>query len=143
LGHTAYDTDIGYGGSMLAQAVTLSSPATLQSFNFNLYFAPTPGSNAKVGIYSSSSNYPQTLVASSPSMAPVNGWNKVDVGPVSLSAGTYWMTLDVDANTFYLSMDSTVPMDSLLVSGDLPSTFPSSATPLHYSQFAEYLEFCP
>jgi hypothetical protein len=142
-GASAYDTDFALNGAMIAQAITLSAPATLRSINFRLYLAPTPGIQAKVGVYSDSSNYPQTLVTVSTPTAPTNGWNQISVAPVSLAAGSYWMTLEPVGGPLDYSCNSAVSNPSLMADGDFPSTFPSGATTLAYGDLTVYMEFCP
>jgi hypothetical protein len=82
--------DGGNANLMVAQAATLSEPASLQSLSF--YVSAAVGT-LRLGAYDASgpNGGPGRKLAETPELRPVVGWNTANVTPVNLSAGTYWL----------------------------------------------------
>jgi hypothetical protein len=87
----------GMGNRLVAQQVTLSQSATIQSLS---YYVATTGGQLRLGIYNNSGSAPGALVAQTAAFTPVAGWNTQAVTtPVSLSPGTYWLVFLPQNNT--------------------------------------------
>ena len=87
----------GAGNQLVAQQVTLSQTATIQSLS---YYVSTAGGQLRLGIYNNSGSVPGTLAAQTAAFTPVAGWNTQPViTPVSLPAGTYWLVFLPQNNT--------------------------------------------
>ncbi|MCC6298851.1 MAG: hypothetical protein IT314_06110 [Anaerolineales bacterium] len=79
----------GNGNRLLAQQVTLSQSATIQSLS---YYVATTGGQLRLGVYNNSGSNPGTLVAETAAFTPVVGWNTQPVlAQTVLPAGTYWL----------------------------------------------------
>ncbi len=79
----------GNGNRLLAQQVTLSQSATIQSLS---YYVATTGGQLRLGIYNNSGNRPGALLAQTAAFTPVVGWNTQPViTPTLLPPGTYWL----------------------------------------------------
>jgi hypothetical protein len=79
----------GNGNRLLAQQVTLSQSATIQSLS---YYVSTAGGQLRLGIYNNNGSIPGTLMAQTAAFTPVVGWNTQNViTPTLLPAGTYWL----------------------------------------------------
>lgn len=87
----------GTGNQLVAQQVTLSQTATIQSLS---YYISTAGGQLRLGIYNNSGSVPGTLAAQTAAFTPVVGWNTQPVvTPISLPAGTYWLAFLPQNNT--------------------------------------------
>ncbi|NWG07675.1 MAG: SGNH/GDSL hydrolase family protein, partial [Chloroflexi bacterium] len=79
----------GIGNRLVAQQVTLSQSATIQSLS---YYVATASGQLRLGIYNNSGTMPGTLVAQTAAFTPVVGWNTQPVlTQTVLPAGTYWL----------------------------------------------------
>ncbi len=87
----------GIGNLLIAQQVTLSQAATVQSLS---YYVSTAGGQLRLGIYTNSGSAPGALMAQTAAFTPVTGWNTQPViTPVPLSAGTYWLAFLPESST--------------------------------------------
>ena len=87
----------GAGNQLVAQQVTLSQTATIQSLS---YYVSTAGGQLRLGIYNNSGSAPGTLMAQTAAFTPVTGWNtQAVITPTSLPAGTYWLAFLPQSNT--------------------------------------------
>jgi len=91
---TAYS---GLGNRLIAQQVTLSQSATIQSLS---YYVSTTGGQLRLGIYNNSGSSPGNLVAETAAFTPVAGWNTQPViTQTLLPAGTYWLAFLPQSNS--------------------------------------------
>ena len=107
-------------------------------------YASGPG-NWKFGIYSDNSGAPGTLLASNNIANPVvAGDNVFNIGPVYLTAGTYWLAILTDAgNRRYVtgSTNQAAYIMSYGFSNNLPSTFGAGAYQNNnYVAYATYVQ---
>ena len=127
-------TDGGYVDSLKVAMPAAGSVVGI-SMNFSI------GGQFRVAIYDNGSSKPQNLLASSGVINGVPGWNYVSVGPVTVSAGTYYLAFQSDTTTT-LSMDTTgVSGDEYYKSqafGAFPASFPvGTASVDKYSIYAD------
>jgi hypothetical protein len=86
--------------------------------------------NLRLGIYDDSNGRPNKLVASTPEITPVVGWNIRSVtNPVALARGTYWLVyLPQSSNLhFRLAQNGTAVWYGYPY-GALPAKFPRSVS---------------
>ena len=128
--------DSGNGNLLVAQKVTLSQAATLQSLSF---YVSVASGRLQLGLYNSVGGNPQTLLASTPVFTPVVGWNTVSVSPILLSPGDYWLVYLPESNSlgFKLANSGSAKYYSTPF-GSMPSPFSSSANSIasHWSFYA-------
>ena len=132
--------DNGNGNLLIAQLTSLPQTATLQSLSF---YVDSPAGQLRLGVYDASgpNGGPGQKKAETNSFTPVSGWNTQNViTPVSLPAGTYWLS--------YLPSDSNLSLPVDRTSGQaryysfafatLPPTFSTapSAELSHWSLYA-------
>ena len=119
--------DYGNAGLLLAQKATLSQPDNIQSLSF--YVTSAVG-KLRLGIYSDVSGSPGTLLASTPEMTPVVGWNTASVTPVALQPGTYWLAYTPSDNGLHFRVDQTSGTIKVVnrAYGALPTVFGSGST---------------
>jgi hypothetical protein len=121
--------DSGNGNLLLAQNATLSQRATIESLSF--YVTQASG-NLVLGIYDASgpNGGPGALKAQTNSFTPVTGWNTANViAPVSLPAGTYWLTYLPSSSNLTFVKGLTSGISSRYYSyqfGALPAQFSTS-----------------
>lgn len=119
----------GYINNLVANSVSLSQAATIQSISL---YAATAAGKVRLGIYDAtgSGGGPGVLKASTNEITVVNGWNTVNVTtPVSLAAGSYWLTLLSDSDALNLKVTNTgAARFSAYTYGGLPTTFPVAQT---------------
>jgi len=131
----------GIGNQLVAQQVTLSQSATIQSLSF--YVAGGTGGQLRLGIYNNAGSNPGTLHAQTAAFTPVTGWNTQNVTtPVLLPAGTYWLAFLPQNNNLIgrIALTGTGRYYPYTF-GALPSTFSSSPTTdtFHFSLYATLL----
>ncbi len=127
----------GIGNQLIAQQVTLSQSATIQSLS---YYVSTAGGQLRLGIYNNNGSNPGTLVAETSAFTPVTGWNTQPViTPTLLPAGTYWLAFLPQSSSFAGRISySGVGRYYGYTFGALPasySTAPSSGA-FHFSLYA-------
>src|SRR6516165_3099694 len=132
--------DGGNGNLLAAQNATLSQPATINSLSF--YVTQASG-NLILGIYDASgpNGGPGALKAQTNSFTPVVGWNTANVAPVSLPAGTYWLSYLPSSSNLAFMKGLTSGVSNRYYSyafGALPATFSTSPSsdPSHWSFYA-------
>jgi hypothetical protein len=122
---------------LVAQQVTLSQSATIQSLS---YYVARASGQLRLGIYNNAGNGPGTLVAQTAAFTPVAGWNTRNVEtPTVLPAGTYWLAFLPQNNTLAGRVaQSGTGRHYTYTFGSLPSIFSSSATSatFHFSLYA-------
>lgn len=99
-------TDSGNGNLLLAQAATLSQPATLKSLSF--YVVRASGS-LYLGVYDSTgpNGGPGNRVATTAAFTPVSGWNTAPVvSPIALAAGKYWLAYLPSSNALQFKVNT-------------------------------------
>jgi len=127
----------GMANQLVAQQVTLSQSATIQSLS---YYVATAGGQLRLGIYNNTGNNPGALLAQTATFTPVAGWNTQNVTtPVLLPAGTYWLAFLPQNNTLTgrLAFSGSLRYYTSTF-GTLPITYsisPQSAT-AHFSMYA-------
>ncbi len=128
--------DSGNGNTLVAQQVTLSQTATLQSLSF---YVNVPAGRLQLGIYDESNGNPRNLLALTPPFTPVAGWNTQTMQAVALTPGNYWLaylpesgSLGFKFNFFGNAKYFSSPF------GSMPATFSSSSTSgsYHWSFYA-------
>lgn len=88
----------GIGNQLVAQQVTLSQSATIQSLS---YYVSTAGGQLRLGIYNNNGSNPGTLVAETAAFTPSVGWNTQPViTPTLLPAGAYWLAFLPQSGSF-------------------------------------------
>src|SRR5271166_5644623 len=129
LGDSAIESrdDSGKGYSLVAQKVTLSQTATIQSLSF---YVNALGGNLRLGLYADNAGYPGALIASTNEFTPTStGWNTQNVvTPVSLTAGTYWLAYLPQSNSLGFEVSNNGSGTARWINfnyGPLPATFPS------------------
>jgi len=127
----------GMANQLVAQQVTLSQSATIQSLS---YYVATAGGQLRLGIYNNTGNNPGALLAQTATFTPVAGWNIQNVTtPTLLPAGTYWLAFLPQNNTLSgrIAFSGSVRYYASTF-GTLPTTYsssPQSAT-AHFSMYA-------
>ena len=131
--------DSGNGNLLVAQQVSLSQAATIQSLSF--YVVAATG-HLRLGIYDATgpSGGPGALKAQTAEFTPTVGWNTQGVvTPTALSAGTYWLAYLPESNNLHFAMTpSGATRWYSYTYGALPTTFssaPQSGT-YHWSFYA-------
>ncbi len=128
----------GVANILVATKYTLSSSGTVTKIGG---YAGSAG-NWKLGIYSDSGGHPGTLLAANNNVNPVvAGDNSFDIGPVYLTAGTYWIAILTDSANRRYSTGSTGQANYILnygFSNNLPSNFGSS----YGTQNNDYVAYC-
>jgi hypothetical protein len=127
----------GMSNRLIAQQVTLSQSATIQSLS---YYVSTAGGQLRLGIYNNSGTAPGTLMAQTAAFTPVTGWNTQAVTtPVTLPPGTYWLAFLPQNNTLAgrLALSGAGRHYSYTFAA-LPSAFSTSYTSdtFHFSFYA-------
>jgi hypothetical protein len=125
------------GNRLIAQQVTLSQSATIQSLS---YYVSTVNGQLRLGIYNNTGNNPGTLVAQTAAFTPVVGWNTQPVlTQTVLPAGTYWLAFLPQNNSLAgrVALSGTGRHASYTF-GALPAAFSSSVTndSFHFSLYA-------
>ena len=129
--------DSGNGNLLVAQQVTLSQVAAIQSMSF--YVTAAVG-RLRLGIYDDAGGTPGTLRAQTAEFTPTVGWNIQNVvTPTQLAAGTYWLAYLPQSSSlhFALAFNGSARLYSYTY-GALPTTFSSSAQSgtYHWSFYA-------
>lgn len=112
-----------YFNTAWAYVLNLSSPVTVYSLSL---YSKNGGTNARVAVYSGSAFSPNTLQVQSTSQAVVAGWNSFDVTPTILSAGNYWLALQIQDGS--LSYDITDCAQQYASFGMTYGSFPPTAS---------------
>jgi hypothetical protein len=127
----------GNGNRLVAQQVTLSQSATIQSLS---YYVSTTSGELRMGIYDSNGSNPGNLIAETAAFTPVLGWNTQPVlTPTLLPAGTYWLVFLPQNNSLAGKVATTdVGRYYTYTFGPLPGTFSNSpsASPFRFSFYA-------
>ncbi len=127
----------GNGNRLLAQQVTLSQDATIQSLS---YYVSTASGQLRLGIYDNDGSSPGNLVAETAAFTPVVGWNTQNViTPTLLPAGTYWLAFLPQNNSFAGRVEASGPGRYYSYDfGPLPGIFSSSpsTSSFHFSFYA-------
>jgi len=91
-------TGLPAAGFAYAFPITVSGSGPLVSIGVN--WAGTEAGNVRVALYSAGVSKPSTLLAESGStaMSGTYGWQDIPVTGVSLSAGTYWVAVQISAS---------------------------------------------
>ncbi len=134
--------DNGNANLLLAQPITLSQSATIQSESF---WVTTAAGGLVLGLYrDNGGGYPGALVATTAMFTPVVGWNTQSVvTPTLCAAGTYWLAYLPNNNSLGFRNDGTelggptrfVPQ----IFGAMPLVFPAGGKGA--SQFSFYATF--
>jgi hypothetical protein len=150
IGETAVLTNLdnGNGNLLLAQKVTLSQSATIQSLSF---YVKGKAGNLLLGIYSNGpNNNPAKLMAATAPFATVAGWNiQPVITHVTLAAGTYWLVYLPSSNLLSFEKQNNSGacfLNGRAFSAGLPANFPTSAsscTPTTWSFYATLLTGSP
>ena len=122
--------DSNNGNKLVAQPATLSQTATIQSLSF---YITTASGNLRLGIYDATGpgGGPGAKKAETASITPTTGWNTVNViTPVSLPAGTYWLTYLASSSSLGFKAERTGGNSRLypFPFGSMPTTFPGPGT---------------
>lgn len=129
----------GIGNRLVAQQITLSQTATIQSLS---YYVAKPGGQLRLGIYDNNGSAPGNLVAETSAFTPGKGWNTQPVlTPTVLPAGTYWLAFLPESNT--LTGRAAYPGVGRYYSytfGSLPSSYSTSSSTavFRFSFFATF-----
>jgi len=127
----------GLGNRLVAQQVTLSQSATIQSLS---YYVGTASGQLRLGIYNNAGSNPGTLLAQTAAFTPVVGWNTQPVPtPTLLPAGTYWLAFLPQNNSLAGRVATTgTGRHYTYTFGALPASFSSSPTSgaFHFSLYA-------
>jgi hypothetical protein len=125
VGQTAILTgaDNGNGNLLVAQPITLTQPASLQSLSF---YVATVGGQLRLGLYSGTT--PTTLVAQTAAFTPVAGWNTQPVTSAQLPVGQYWLAYFPQSNTLAFRKGSITSLSyyKTLTFAAMPAAFPAS-----------------
>lgn len=108
---------------------SLTEQGTIQTIHLYLY---TAAGNLRLAIYNDNAGAPNELQCETNSEAASTGWNELTPTTTpTLSAGTYWICLQVDSSTSHLGEGSG---DTNQTYGDNHTygTFPDPATPDDY-----------
>ncbi|MCC6569923.1 MAG: VCBS repeat-containing protein, partial [Anaerolineales bacterium] len=127
----------GIGNQLVAQQVTLSQSATIQSLS---YYVSTASGQLRLGIYNNNGSNPGTLVAETVVFTPAFGWNTQPViTPTLLPAGTYWLAFLPQNSAFAgrISYSGTGRYYGYTF-GALPASYSTSASSgaFHFSFYA-------
>jgi chitodextrinase len=131
--------DNGNANLLLAQGATLSQTATLQSMSF---YVATAAGNLRLGIYDATGpgGGPGAKKAETAQITPVVGWNTANVTvPVSLPAGTYWLTYLPSDNNLHFRVDGSGSAKYYTYTyGTMPAVFSTApvSTTSHWSLYA-------
>lgn len=131
--------DSGNGNLLIAQQATLIQDATLQNLSF---YVTAAAGKLRLGLYDSTgpSRTPGKLLAATPEITPVVGWNTIPVPATPLLAGVYWLSYFASSNGLaFRNQQSGAAQWRALTYGPLPTIF--SASPLstqatHWSFYA-------
>ncbi len=132
----------GLADTLVATKYTLTTDTTVIKIGG---YAATSG-HWKLGIYTDNSGSPGTLLAANNNVNAVSaGDNKFDIGPVFLTAGTYWIAiLDDTASVrkYGLGTGQAVYTINYGFSNDLPSSYgtPSGTQNNDYVAYCEYVQ---
>jgi chitodextrinase len=120
LGPTA---DNGNASLLLAQPISLTQAASLQSLSF---YVRVVGGQLRLGLYSGTTS-PTSLVSQSNAFTAVLGWNTAVATSASLAAGKYWLAYLPQSNTlgFWVLNQGGPSYYHTQAFGALPATFPS------------------
>jgi hypothetical protein len=90
--------DSGNANLLIAQKASLSQNATLQSLSF---YVNQGAGKLRLGVYDASgpNGGPGKKLAEGAEITPVLGWNQVQVSPLNLVAGTYWLAYLPSSNS--------------------------------------------
>jgi hypothetical protein len=129
--------DSGNGNLLVAQPITLTQPAALQSLSF---YVATVGGQLRLGLYSGAT--PTTLVAQTAGFTPVAGWNTQPVASSQLVSGQYWLAYFPQSNTLAFRKTDTVGTSYFknVTFAAMPATFPTSplTTTSHWSFYGTF-----
>jgi len=128
-------TENGDKGFWMATSFTAGSNMTVNKMNL---YVGTASGNARLGIYTSASGKPGTLLVQTGDIPLKNGWNSGALGlSTNLTAGvTYWLSIQVSSSTTTLYYNS-APGKQLYKSFAY-NLFPSSAPSICSSGTALY-----
>ena len=133
-------TNGGLKDILIATKYTLAVSGTVTNIGG---YASSAG-HWKLGIYSDSGGKPGTLiVANNNANSVAAGDNSVSIGPVYLSAGTYWIAILTDSpNRKYVPSGVTDYITGYGFSNNLPNTFgtPTGEQPYDYVAYATYVQ---
>jgi hypothetical protein len=125
------------GNRLVAQQVTLSQSATIQSLS---YYVATASGQLRLGIYNNNGSNPGTLMAETAAFTPVVGWNTQNVvTPTLLSSGTYWLAFLPQSNSLAGKIVSSgTGRYYSYTFGPLPASYSTSPTAaaFHFSFYA-------
>jgi hypothetical protein len=119
----------GDGNLLVAYKTTLAQAGTLQSLSF---YVTTADGQLRLGVYDATgpNGRPGALKAETNAFTPTTGWNTQPVtSPVSLPAGTYWLTYHPSSSNLAFKTDfdwlnvNTYYADRAF--GPMPATFPA------------------
>jgi hypothetical protein len=127
----------GLGNRLIAQQVTLSQSATIQSLS---YYVSTASGQLRLGIYNNNGSNPGSLMAETAAFTPVVGWNTRNViTPTLLPAGTYWLVFLPQNNTLAGRITASgVGRYYTYTFAPMPATYSTSPTTgvFHFSFYA-------
>jgi hypothetical protein len=144
LGQTAILTNLdnGNGNLLVAQPITLTQTASLQSLSF---YVKTAAGQLRLGLYSGTT--PTTLISQCAAFTAVAGWNTRVATSGNLVPGQYWIAYLPSSNT--LSFENVATGFSsyfkTFTFGALPTTFPTgpSTTPSQWSFYGTFSQGPP
>ncbi len=130
--------DSGNGNLVIAQKVSLTQTATLQSLSF---YVSVASGRLQLGIYNDLGGNPNSLLASTAIFTPTVGWNTQNVTtPILLSPGDYWLAYFPESNSLGFKADFSSGICKWYSTpfGSIPSTFSSSPNSCvtHWSFYA-------
>lgn len=124
---------------LIGTQVTIERPCDLRKFG---ELAINGGSSAIFALYTDEGGAPKDEVAASRAALLTPGRNEIEVSPVHLLPGTYWLMKDYDKETDIAGDTSwTTPVRyiSLPFGDPLPATFPPDSSSYGGAKWNEYL----
>jgi hypothetical protein len=82
-----------FSGIFVAQSITVSGPQLLQSLSLH-NGAAGAGGRLALALYTDNAGAPGSLVVGASVTATASGWNTLNVTPVEIAAGTYWIAFN-------------------------------------------------
>jgi hypothetical protein len=106
-------------------AVTVSSSVTVNSLAMSI--GSTSTGNIVLGLYTNNGGQPQSLLTSGVISDTASSWNTVDVTPVVIGAGVYWLAFDNSLTATDLNRESNAVSNyespTYTYNGTLPNPF--------------------
>jgi hypothetical protein len=125
-----------------AFAVTVSTPMTVSSLSVSI--GSVGSGHTVLGLYTNVSGYPVSLLTSGVVTETVSSINNVNVSPVAIGAGNYWLAFDNNTASTDFNGESgsvTTFQATYTYNGTLPNPMASGLTLLH-APYSIYLYGC-